>query len=239
MAGEQRYINEFPELYLDEKSVFLNIPYEKPPREKREPVLRALGYIAGLTAVGLRPVMASELEYSYKGNFAENVIRIMRNCDYSVHHLSAHKQNNTLELGMAYAIKATKGNHAILVMADDSREFKTILSDWQGMVMDDLSSPTPDGDGMMNICRAVRNAFKRELDADQFRVLYACLKAHALPETSRKAGHSTFYKLDLFDDLLDWARLRWQLISDHCDGQSATECPGFARTPERPNASYA
>lgn len=116
--------------------VFLNIPYDK----KFERLFVA--YIAGISALGLVP--RATLEITDSTRRLDKILRLIGNCEYSIHDLSRVELDRTkpttprfnmpFELGMSVA-KTKRGRHSKqnwLVFETVAHRMEKSLSDLQG-----------------------------------------------------------------------------------------------------------
>jgi hypothetical protein len=112
-----------------ERSVFLNLPFEK----KYESIF--VGLIVGLVTVGLIPRSVVELHENGDGRMAR-LFQLMEECAISIHDLSYSgaelPYNMPFELGIAYALSARYPNSILLVFEAKKRDLLNILTDLRG-----------------------------------------------------------------------------------------------------------
>jgi hypothetical protein len=117
---------------LDEKSVFLNIPFD----ERYRSLFVAL--VAGLTALGRSP--RSVLEISTGRSRLDRICDLIESCGASVHDLSrvtlsgplrVPRFNMPFELGIAYTV-ARRSAHSFFVLEERSHRLQASLSDLNG-----------------------------------------------------------------------------------------------------------
>jgi hypothetical protein len=125
-------------------TVFLNLAYG------RESEQLLLAYIAGLTALGLTPILA--IESSYRGRRLDHIRMSLRRCQYSLHDLhyvGAKRWNMILELGMA--IECSKQHQWFVLDADHRRAIRA-LSDLHGTdIYEHHGTPTGVFNALLNV----------------------------------------------------------------------------------------
>lgn len=110
----------------DERAVFLNVPYDR----GYERLFLAL--IAALLALGRKPRCTLELPDFGQGR-PDRILGLLQSCRMSFHDLSRlgvpARLNMPFELGFAYALRALRGSHDIVVLEGRAYRLDRTLSD--------------------------------------------------------------------------------------------------------------
>lgn len=185
MAGKRRI-----------ESVFLNIPYDAGFEDLY------LGYIVGLTQLGLRINVA--LAVPNQGRL-ETIIELIEKSDFSVHDLSrvqvSHgvpRFNMPVELGIAlYRSHVTRGKHKIFIF--DAKQYRTqrSTSDVNGI------DPQIHNGTVKGLMSGLRNIFRQTGDVTSVPEMLASYRAvmQKLPELRRNAGSRSLFEPAIFKDL--------------------------------------
>jgi hypothetical protein len=150
-----------------DKSVFLNIPYD------RQFTRLYLAYIAGLTSLGLIP--RATIEIPGGQNRLEKIADLIRSCRYSIHDLSRVQLDRTapvtprfnmpFELGLSVATAKLGGRaHDWFVFEAVPRRVAKSLSDLSG------TDPNIHGGTIEGVMRELCNAFVREVPHERVSV---------------------------------------------------------------------
>lgn len=118
----------------DAQAVFLNVPFDR----AYEGHLLAL--IAGLTALGLVPRSSMEIEWRLAGSRLQDIIALLRACEYSLHDFSrvqarrgAPRFNMPFEAGLAYALELSGARHRCYILEARPHRLQTTCSDLNGI----------------------------------------------------------------------------------------------------------
>jgi hypothetical protein len=114
---------------IDEKSVFLNVPFDR----TYEPLFVAL--IAVLISIGRKPRCVLEIPDLGVGRLAR-IVGLIQRCAVSIHDLSRvgnpARFNMPFELGLACAVAELKPPHAYVLLEKQQYRLDSTLSDVKG-----------------------------------------------------------------------------------------------------------
>jgi hypothetical protein len=179
------------------ESVFLNVPYD-PGFEDL-----FLGYIVGLTQLGLRINLA--LAVPSKGRL-DTIIDLIERSAFSIHDLSrvelSHglpRFNMPLELGLAlYRSRMTKGKHRVHIFDAKRYQAQRSTSDVNGF------DPKIHHGRPKQLMIALRNIFRQPGDVTTVPEMLASYRAlkKKLPEIRKSAGGGSLFETAIFDDIV-------------------------------------
>ncbi|HEV7669422.1 MAG TPA: hypothetical protein VGS22_12935 [Thermoanaerobaculia bacterium] len=113
----------------DPKSVFLNVPYDKP----YEPLFATL--VGTLVSLGQKPHCVLEVRERGQGRLVR-IYELLRSCGVSIHDLSragrVARYNMPFELGLACSFALDGKPHEVLVLDTISYRLDRTLSDYKG-----------------------------------------------------------------------------------------------------------
>jgi hypothetical protein len=177
--------------------VFLNIPFDAKYRQCY------LALIAGLAAHGLLP--RSVLEVPASNDRLRRILRLMRQCRYSIHDLSRVERsggvprfNMPFEAGLATALWLLEGRHQRFLLEAKRFRLERSLSDLNG-TDPYIHGGTPEG-----VLRATSGLFARpglKLTIADLRRVYERLRLYAKRET-RRGQWDGLYSPDAFGRLV-------------------------------------
>ena len=182
------------------ESVFLNIPYDAAFENLY------LAYIAGLSSFGLKPRAALEIPTSNRR--LDRILKLIRECAYSIHDLSRVQLDRTppltprfnmpFELGLTVALEKTViPRHAWVVCETKPFRLKKSLTDLDG------TDPCIHDGTIRGLFRELGNAFVRNRNqpiVDEMMTVYRILRLN-LNQVLHRAGAKHPYNARVFRDL--------------------------------------
>jgi len=188
-------------LFVEEDSVFLNIPYDN--RFKSLYV----AYIVGLTELGLTP--KATLAIPGGVNRLDRIFALIQSCRYSIHDLSRVQIDRTppptprfnmpLELGLAIAwTKLTPSSHTWFVSESVERRAQKSMSDLNGTDFN-IHNGSPEG-----VMRELCNAFVRREHRPTVPKMMRSYRAlvNIMPTIKLNSGTQNVFTATMFEDLI-------------------------------------
>lgn len=188
-------------LFVEQNSVFLNIPYDIRFQSLY------LSYIVGLTELGLTPKATLAIPGGI--NRLDRIFALIQSCRYSIHDLSrvqldrnpppTPRFNMPFELGLAIAwSKLNPTRHTWFVAESVERRAQKSLSDLNG-TDPNVHHGSPEG-----VMRELCNAFVRREHrprVPQMMRSYGAL-TRIVPKIKQNTGSSTVFTATMFEELI-------------------------------------
>jgi hypothetical protein len=190
---------------IDQQAVFLNIPYDEEFRDLY------LAYIVGLSHLGLKPHIASEVPGGARR--LERIFALIKSCRFSIHDLSrveltagpkaTPRFNMPLELGLAIAwTELNPGLHTWLVFEAEPHRIQRSASDLNGTDAC-IHNGTPKG-----ALSELRSAFWRDglLGVPDMLFAYNFVQSH-IDSFFEKNGTRNLYAPSVFGEICNLSGL--------------------------------
>ncbi len=180
---------------VDEKSVFLNVPFD----QAYESLFVAL--VAALVSIGRKPRCVLEIPDLGTGRLAR-IISHLRQCAVSIHDLSRvgvpARFNMPFELGLACAVAELRPPHAYVLLEKQQYRLDKTLSDVKGR------DPFIHGGGVRRLIGCILDSLKSRTNNPDPEVVFRLYRNLSVvaPALKRRYRAQNLYTRSVFEELV-------------------------------------